>query len=768
MLKSRKRSRKTDSPKSNGSKKWYQQHWFDILFVIVLCSILAFIFPKGKSYQFGDLKEGSVYVGEEVIAPFTFSVNKSEEEYSRDIEEARESVKPVFEYRPQVENAQMERIRYFAEQMNTLLKNPTTHPSDLKSILNDAGIVLSDSDIRALLTGFENGATLNSDRVINQRVENFNQIIAAVKPLVKKRYTAGIIDRLKREFAASRDRISVRKSGGEIVEKLEYYHDINEASNALLEELRESKNLSEGRIKVAYSIGSAFLQPNLIYNDPETELRREEAVASVPLAKDQVLAGERIIDSHQRLTAQHIEKLRSLAQAKAERGEMHGLWQKLKPAMGRFSLVLAILSLFVIFLWKDNRDLVKQIKERILIALTILIVSIFIYLSNRFTLSPFIIPVSTLAIVVTVFFNVRVGFWSVVVMSLLTGALRGSEFSITFVSLFTSSIAVLSVSRVRNRNWIIRSGLLIAAAFLISVTIIDFVGYSDFSDIARDWGFGVLNGFLAPGLAYIVIIVFESVFDKTTDMTLLELSDFNHPLLRRLSLEAPGTYHHSYLIGMLAESATEALGGNALLARVGSYYHDIGKLEKPEYFVENQAKGRNPQEKLAPRMSSLILSNHVRRGLEMAREYGLPKEIEAFIVQHHGTSLMNFFYQKELEQKEVQDVSESEFRYPGPRPQSVETAIVMLADSVEAASRTLKDPKPNRIKNLVEQIIDERFESGELDEAPLTLKDLSKISAAFQKILNGIFHGRVEYPNRNIGDKKAEDKEKKTEQQDEA
>ncbi|MDZ7723165.1 MAG: hypothetical protein U5R06_10270 [candidate division KSB1 bacterium] len=292
MLNSKKRSRKTDSPKPDKPKKWYQQYWFDILFVVVLCAILALIFPRGKSYQFGDLKEGSVYVGEEVIAPFTFSVNKSEEEYADDIEQARESVKPVFEYRAQVEQTQLDRIRVFAEQMNVLLKNPTTEAADLKSVLNDAGIVLSDADLRSLMTGFESGG-MTSDRVVNKRVESFNQIIDAVKPLVKKRYTAGIIDRLKREFAESRDRISVRKSGGEIVEKLDYYHDINEASNALLEDLRETGDMGENKVEVAYSIGSAFLQPNLIYNEQETELRRKEAVSSVPLAKDQVLAGER-------------------------------------------------------------------------------------------------------------------------------------------------------------------------------------------------------------------------------------------------------------------------------------------------------------------------------------------------------------------------------------------------------------------------------------------------------------------------------------------
>ena len=211
-------------------------------------------------------------------------------------------------------------------------------------------------------------------------------------------------------------------------------------------------------------------------------------------------------------------------------------------------------------------------------------------------------------------------------------------------------------------------------------------------------------------------------------------------------MEAPGTYHHSIVVGNLAEAATEAVGGNPLLARVGAYYHDIGKIEKPEYFVENQARGRNPQEKLTPTMSSLILLNHVRKGAEMARNYNLPKEIEAFIYEHHGTSLMSYFYQKAVEQSDGEEISQNEFRYPGPRPKSRETAIVMLADAIEAASRTLKDPSPSRIKGIVEQLIDERFKSGELDESPLTLQDLSKIAEAFQKILIGIFHARIEYP----------------------
>ena len=263
-------------------------------------------------------------------------------------------------------------------------------------------------------------------------------------------------------------------------------------------------------------------------------------------------------------------------------------------------------------------------------------------------------------------------------------------------------------------------------------------------------GFGLMNGFLSPIFAYGLIMIFEYLFNMTTDMTLLELSDLNHPVLRQLALQAPGTFHHSLMVGNLAEAAAEAIGGYGLLARVGAYYHDIGKMEKPEYFVENQARGRNPQERLTPTMSALVLLNHVRRGSEMARELRLPQVVEAFIHQHHGTSLMTYFYQKAIEQRK-ENVADTEFRYPGPRPQTKETAVVMLADAVEATSRTLKDPSPNRIRQIVDHIVDERFRSGELDASPLTLQDLSKISDAFYKILNGLFHRRIEYPPLPLG-----------------
>jgi putative nucleotidyltransferase with HDIG domain len=239
----------------------------------------------------------------------------------------------------------------------------------------------------------------------------------------------------------------------------------------------------------------------------------------------------------------------------------------------------------------------------------------------------------------------------------------------------------------------------------------------------------------------------ERLFDVTTNMTLIELSDMNHPVLKRLSIEAAGTYNHSVLVGNLAESAAERIGAHSLLARVASYYHDIGKIEKADYFVENAlGLDKNRHNKLAPSMSALIILSHVKEGLELARSYRLPQVIQDVIVQHHGTSWVSFFYEKALEQDPHKQVQEQDFRYPGPPPQTRETAIIMLADSVEAASRSVGTSSPKLLRELVKKIIRNKFMDGQLDQCNLTLRDLDGIVEGFMPVLQGMFHSRVKYP----------------------
>ncbi len=765
-FKKKKKQTTADKIKSGGGlniKKFLQRYLLDLIVLFFCALLLSMFFPKGKSFQFSDLKEGRVYVGAEIIAPYSFPVNKNPEEYNADVAKARESIAPVFMRNKTIEVEQKQKLAGFLQQVRSLLNSANVNRDRLQQIFRNDGIIVSNEDVSLLISGFaesKTGAAAGrSKNDIENRMAAFEEIAQVIKASVNDFYSTGILNLNKQDLPKATTKMTVHLLDNDTLqvtpedyeaaylEDINYYFDKDEASKILLDNLRTKYNLDEKRIKIIYQIAVHYLVPNILYNKQETEEMLNMAIANVPIAKDQVLAGERIIDSHERITATHIERLNSLALARAERGQTLGFWSRLLPIIGKFFIVAIILTILFIFLWRDHRHIVNNRKESLLILIVIILLAIVTFLFNNFSLSAYLIPVSIAAIIITIFFNSRVGFLVSIAVSLLVGAMRGDEFGITYISIFVSTIAILTVTKVRTRNWVLHSFVAIAGAYLLAILMYDFINYIPFSGIAQDIGYGLINAFLSPIFAYGLVIIFEFVFEMTTDMTLLELSDLNQPLLRQLAIQAPGTYHHSILVGTLAESATEAIGGNALLARVGSYYHDIGKMEKPEYFVENQTKGRNPQEKLSPTMSSLILSNHVKKGVEIARQYNLPREVEDFIYEHHGTSLMSYFYQKALEKTSEDQVSRDEFRYPGPKPKSRETAIVMCADAVEAASRTLKEPSPSRIKGLVEQIIDERFKSGELDNTPLTLKDLSNISEAFQKILNGVFHSRIEYPS---------------------
>jgi hypothetical protein len=359
-------------------------------------------------------------------------------------------------------------------------------------------------------------------------------------------------------------------------------------------------------------------------------------------------------------------------------------------------------------------------------------------------------PITIASMLLTLFFDIEFGFVSTVSLSIIIGALRGGDFNVIVVCFLAGVLAVASVHNVRSRNWLLTALLLIMGTYALSISALEFLHYATFLKAMSSVGFGLINGLISPIMVYGLTVIIESAFDLTTDMKLLELSDLNKPLLKELAMKAPGTYFHSVVVGNLSETAAEAIGANSLLARVGAYYHDIGKIINPRYFIENQDRGSlNPHEKLSPNISALILVSHVRKGSELAKKYKLPGVIVEFIAQHHGTNIMNSFYQKAIKQNKNRDkqIVETDFRYPGPRPRTKETGIVMLADIVEAASRTFKDPTVSRIKAMVNSIIHERFLQSELDECPLTLSDLNKIGESFQKILIGIFHARIEYPD---------------------
>lgn len=415
---------------------------------------------------------------------------------------------------------------------------------------------------------------------------------------------------------------------------------------------------------------------------------------------------------------------------------------------------LALLPLLFIYA-KFLRKIEKLPSSFNLLILALLIIIVFFIIAVIFKLSAFWLPAIGFGILITLLFdNLELSFLFCVFLSFLSASLTNKDFSVV-ISLFSSSFLASMLSfRIRRRTQIIKAGILAGLMqFAVVFLVCNFPSFENFNFThLEELGICVGGGIISSIVVVGILPIFEFIFGVVTNISLLELSDFNHPLLRRMILEAPGTYQHSLIVANLAEAASEAIGANSLLARVGAYYHDIGKILKPQYFVENQIPYRDTHKTLKPSISKLIIINHVKEGIELAKKYRLNPRIIDFIQQHHGKSLVYYFYQraKELEGRNW----EEEFRYPGPLPQSKEVAIVALADTIEAVSRTLEDPTPKRIEELVKEVVRKKFLEGELDESGLTLSDLDKIIKSFIRILNATFHTRIVYPTDEDSDKK--------------
>jgi hypothetical protein len=749
----------------NDARRLLAEHKFwrytpQMLMGIAIVALATLMFPHQQTYQFANLKERDVYVGDEVIAPFTFLINKSDEEYNNDKKAAAEKVPWVFVRVDSLHSNAIARFEDFLRSVDAIrasISPDSIKVRRLRELLNSNFIILEQENLPLLVA--DSNPDANNRRAKSQprsndqkfAALNYQTFKANLKRILVDIYSIGILNRRAETLPEYAARISVVSSDQEMIDDIKNFYRIDNVERIVLDEkLRQTYPDIETAVKIGYAIVTSFLVPNLIYDRAETEKRIGEVVASVPLAKGTVLAKERIVDKHERISKETLEKLNSLAQARAERELEEGGIKVVLPYVGRILVLSLALSFTAIFLVISRWRSFRNVKKMLMLTIIFMLILGFTFLINQIGFSDYkyLIPIAIASMLLTIFFDTRVAFISTVSLSLIISALRGNEFDIFLISLFVGTISILSVHKIYTRAWMLKGIVLIAGAYLFAITTVEFLRNPEFFNW-MDLIYGALNGILSPILAYGLMIIFEYAFHVTTDSTLLELLDLNKPVMRQLAISAPGTYHHSVMVGILSEAAAESIGANALLAKVGSYYHDIGKMEMPEYFVENQKGGKNPHEKLAPSMSCLILINHVKRGLEMAEDYDIPQEIRDFIAEHHGTNIIAFFYNKALENNDGTEINESDFRYPGPKPKSKETGIVMFADAVEAISRTLKDPTVSRIRSLVSSLIQERVTDGELDECPLTVRDLKVIQESFVNNLTGIFHGRIEYPNQN-------------------
>jgi hypothetical protein len=363
------------------------------------------------------------------------------------------------------------------------------------------------------------------------------------------------------------------------------------------------------------------------------------------------------------------------------------------------------------------------------------------------------LPVPLGGVLLTILFSARLAVAGSLVLTILTGIMVAAPINYFLFSFVGSLAGIFTLAKYRGRTAFFRAGGMLSLANVYTLLAFALVE-GDVSGLVMEIVGGLLNGAIVAVVANGLLPLLEHSFGRTTDFTLLELSNLDEPMLRHLALVSPGTYHHSIMVGTLSEEAAESVGANALLCRVGAYYHDIGKTRHPAYFIENDRDAAIRHDKLAPSLSRAIVMSHVKEGIEMARAYGLPEVLVDLIPQHHGTRLVHYFFQraKETSDPDLRAVQEEDYRYPGPKPQTREAAILMLADAVEAAARTLTDPTPARIQGAVQKIINGIFVDAQLDECDLTLRDLHRIANSFARILAGIFHERVDYPGIQLQD----------------
>jgi putative nucleotidyltransferase with HDIG domain len=346
----------------------------------------------------------------------------------------------------------------------------------------------------------------------------------------------------------------------------------------------------------------------------------------------------------------------------------------------------------------------------------------------------------------TIIFDSRIGFYTTIIFSLVTAALRGNDYSFAAMNIFAGALSVYTVRDIKNRSQIFTSFFYIFLGYIIAIFAFGLEQFASAQNLLIEISLAASNALISPILTYGLLIFFERIFNITTDLTLLELSNFDNPLLKELARRAPGTFNHSMTVGTMAETAAEKIGANPLLARVGSYFHDIGKTITPQNFVENQLNNQNIHENLTPEESVNLIVRHVYEGIELGKENKLPEEIIDFIPMHHGTNVISFFYDKAIKLYGPVNVKPDSFRYPGPKPNTKETAIAMLADSCESAVRSIDEPNLTKVDNVIGNIIRDRIGSGQLSESPITFSDISKIKEAFISILIGQHHKRIKYP----------------------
>jgi hypothetical protein len=658
---------------------------------------------------------------EDIIAARGFVVTTTEAERARQAEDLAASVKAVVRMNvAAADSAAGAAAHFFAA-----LDSAAALGAPLGAVARAAGVALDTADIRQLERP---GARARVRRAVTAalRVSSAGYLAPGVS-------TANL-----------GQEVVVRSGAGERVvpaESLASFSDFLEQASAAVP---DAGSVGEERLLVR--LLGAFFQPTIVFERAETEGRRDALRRSVDTVLAVVRAGEKVIGAHEVVSVDVARKLDVLRTTL--RGGAQGRIATVLSALGAIGLNALILAVFGVFCAFHRRPLYLSVR-----ALAVFAAGFAVTLGGAGFVArvapghPELIPVAFAVMLFTMLFDSRVALLAAAVLAALVGMeprFTGNHaMAITFVG---GAAAALSLPAIRRRSQLYLSIGVLTAVYAGTALLEGLAAGAPFSVIGYGALYGAGNAVFSAMLAMLVLPMAESFAHRTTDLTLLELADPSRPLLRRLATEAPSTYAHSVAMANLCEAACNAIGANGLLARVGCYYHDVGKLVRPQYFAENLGHAKNPHDHLKPSQSATVIRRHVEDGLKLAAEHRLPEVVRAFIPEHHGTAEITFFLEKARDVEPEALDREEVFRYPGPGPRSAETAVALLADSVEAALRVLDDPTPETVRAAIEHLVDMRLESGLLRDAPLTLRQIEVVKSEFVRVLSAMDHDRVDYP----------------------
>ena len=755
-------------------------YWQQIAMILILVISLSFLFPGGKtllySYQLNDVSK------EEIVAPFNFPILKNSNELQSDLDEAitlepfifirsnnavaiqLQEIDTFFDLTKKIQRANIKLINSknnlyrnrFSENFNAsriAVEADSTSLEQLKNKMIEAFSFIDEDDKWDMIL-FDNPSSRNKI--------NLEKIEKKIIKISRNRWAEGIYDIPILDILSKQIAMNLLDGKANILVNPSDYNDLQSAwTKARVEITNEFTENEMIQREIGYSLIVELMKPNLLYDRETTERRQQARLDRVPRNKGIILENERVVEANKRITNDDLEKLFSLSLAVDAKSASEDFVQITLAYLGRIIVVGILVSLLFGFLFVYKKTIFEDQKMVLFLCFIFLIEGVLAYLfTQKLALSEYLIPITVAAMVVTIMFDGFVGLIAMFSMTFLIGTQIGNNVEFMITSLFTSIMGIYTVRNLRRR-----SQLFTAIFVLIGCSALAIIGQGLFK--GYDWqvmSYDMMNllllSVLSPILTYGLIGILEVSFGITTNLTLIELLDFQQPLLKRLQQEANGTFNHCVVVGNLAEACADSIGANSLLCRVGAYYHDIGKMLRPEYYIENQYGGENKHDKLSPVMSAKIIKSHVSDGLLLAKEYSLPNIVSDFIPMHHGTTRVEYFYRQALEDNK--NVDEEQFKYSGPKPNTKETGILMICEAIEAGIRSIKEPDLIKIEEMITNIINSRISSGQLSECPLTMDELTRIkgnmdgNSGLLSVLKGIYHIRLEYPDELENSKAAE------------